>query len=57
MPFPLVYSIEAYFTSTGIEDVRTATQRDAAAYNLAGQRVGENHQGLVIIGGKKYIRK
>jgi hypothetical protein len=42
---------------TGIEDVRTATQRDAAAYNLAGQRVGENHQGLVIIGGKKYIRK
>ena len=42
---------------TGIESVRTATQRDAAAYNLAGQRVGEGHKGLVIVAGKKYIRK
>ena len=59
IPIYLTYHFSGVYqkADTGIEDVRTATQRDATAYNLAGQRVGENHQGLVIVGGKKYIRK
>ena len=43
---------------TGIQTVRTADNvENDAAYNLAGQRVGENHKGLVIKNGKKYFVK
>ena len=34
-----------------------ATNRNEAAYNLAGQRVAEGYKGLVISGGKKFIKK
>ncbi len=30
---------------------------DSPIYNLAGQRVSGNYHGIVIIGGKKYVKK
>lgn len=51
---------EADGTATGIVvpfkpyDVST---KNAPAYNLAGQRVGKDYKGVVIINGKKVIRK
>jgi len=42
----------------GIESVKTAAVKaDAAAYNLAGQKVAADYKGLVIVDGKKMIRK
>lgn len=43
-------------TSDGIETV-TVTTTQGPAYNLAGQKVGDNYRGIVIQGGKKTIRK
>lgn len=43
---------------TGIEDVRSQmsdVRNSSAAYNLQGQRVGEDYKGLVIKNGKKTI--
>lgn len=42
---------------TGINAVQTAERKDAPAYNLAGQRVGKDYKGVVIVDGKKYIKK
>lgn len=46
-------------TGTGIQNVRFQNQNDedAPAYNIAGQRVGNNYRGIVIKGGKKTILK
>ena len=43
--------------TTGITEVNTekATDANAPAYNLAGQRVNRNAKGIVIVNGKKYI--
>lgn len=45
--------------STGIENIHTntATTEKRHAYNLAGQRVGDDARGLVIINGRLVIRK
>ena len=42
---------------TGITEVKSNGNGEAAIYNLAGQRVTANHKGLVINNGKKYIIK
>lgn len=42
---------------TGIEAVAVDAAVDAPAYNLAGQRVGKSYKGVVIVNGKKVIRK
>ena len=45
-------------TATGVEEVRFAPAvQDAPAYNVMGQRVDANYKGIVIVGGKKMIRK
>lgn len=41
---------------TAISNVAITTTENAAIYNLAGQRVGANAKGLVIINGKKVIK-
>ena len=61
MPWPIHYGIVGDYqkleTSAveGITEV-APTDADASAYNLAGQRLGADAKGLVIIGGKKVIR-
>ena len=49
----------AEFTPAGISAVTTenGTEADANVYNVAGQRVGKAFKGLVIVGGKKVIRR
>lgn len=42
---------------TGIETVRQSQQQDGVMYNLQGQRVGQNHKGLFIMNGRKYVVK
>ncbi len=54
-----IYKIEAIKDpTTGINSaVVEVESADAPAYNLAGQKVGENAKGIIIQNGKKYIRK
>ena len=42
-------------STTGIQGVQ-AEKADAAAYNLAGQKVSENYKGVVIKNGKKVVK-
>lgn len=43
--------------ATGINAVSAQKANDAVRYNLAGQRVGKDYKGLVIMNGKKFINK
>lgn len=53
-----IYEIAAIGGPTGINSaVVEVESADAPAYNLAGQKVGENAKGIIIQNGKKYIRK
>ena len=55
MPFGVVSTFST--TSTGINGVYTSTKlNDGKMYNLAGQRVGDDYKGIVIVNGKKYIK-
>ncbi|WP_051220220.1 YncE family protein [Prevotella sp. AGR2160] len=42
--------------STGINKVTTTSNANDAMYNLTGQRVGNDYHGVVIRGGKKYVK-
>lgn len=45
-------------TPTGINAVETDEKNaDEPAYNIAGQRVGKDYRGIVIVKGRKYIRR
>jgi hypothetical protein len=54
MPFQIVSTFPGN-KETAVETVKVAEQKDAPAYNLAGQRTGSGYKGLVIKGGKKYF--
>ncbi|MBQ6191240.1 MAG: hypothetical protein IJK51_02950 [Bacteroidaceae bacterium] len=41
----------------GIESLTPTLSEGEGAYNLAGQKVGKDYKGIVIQGGKKYLRK
>lgn len=45
--------------STGISNItkNNAVNSDGKMYNLSGQQVGDNYKGIVIINGKKVLRK
>lgn len=43
--------------TTGISDINAAESAPKAAYNLNGSRVSDSYKGIVIINGKKVIRK
>ena len=46
-----------YDTETGLKDLKDLKDTKDLNYNLAGQRVGKNHKGIVIAGGRKELRK
>ena len=46
-----------YLIESGIRAVRQTKKTDGYFYNLAGQRVGSDYQGIVIVDGKKYMNK
>ena len=64
MPFPIHYEfVGNYQKVTGVENVNANVNVNDnhnpdvnQAYNLMGQRVGDNAKGVVIIGGKKVIK-
>lgn len=60
MPFGIVSVFSG--ATTSINDITTTPHQHinatpAAQYNLAGQRVDNNYKGIVIVNGKKYLRK
>jgi len=57
--FTLYLTKKAAEEATAISHVSTETFRvsDGKIYNIAGQRVDEDYKGIVIMNGKKYIRK
>lgn len=55
-----VYVMFSDGTTTAIDNVfsdDTQISADAPRYNLAGQRVGKDYKGVVIVKGKKFIQK
>jgi len=44
-------------TTTGVNTINAKTTTNDVIYNIQGQRVGANYKGLVIVNGKKMIRK
>ena len=60
MPFGIVSVFSD--ATTSIDDITTTPSHDlnttpSQQYNLAGQRVDNNYKGIVIVNGKKYLRK
>lgn len=55
MPFGIVSVFGG--SETAINGVQASQPTDNKAYNLAGQRVGDDYKGIVIVNGKKYLRK
>ncbi len=55
MPF----AIESKFDtqSTGITSIKNNSMNDGKMYNLQGQEVSESYKGIVIVNGKKYLKK
>lgn len=51
------YSLRGNGGTTGIAAPQTAAATKQAAYNLQGQRVGDDYKGIVIVGGRKVLRK
>lgn len=44
-------------TTTGVNTINAKTKTNDVIYNIQGQRVGANYKGLVIVNGKKMMRK
>ena len=60
MPFGIVSVFSG--ATTSIDDITTTPSHNlnttsSQQYNLAGQRVDNNYKGIVIVNGKKYLRK
>lgn len=60
MPFGIVSVFSG--ATTSINNITTTPSHDlnttpSQQYNLAGQRVDNNYKGIVIVNGKKYLRK
>ena len=43
--------------ATNISDINAETTSDAPAYNLAGQRVSQSAKGVIIVNGKKNVKR
>ena len=48
---------EPFDPSTGIATLKTANANNGAIFNLAGQKVGKDFKGIVIINGRKFVVK
>lgn len=55
MPFAIVSKFNA--NATGITSVKSDRVNDGKIYNLNGQVVDEYYKGVVIVNGKKYLKK
>ena len=60
LPVPVSQFANSFFfgTATGIDHMPAAGENaDRAIYNLSGQRVSDSYKGVVIVNGKKVLRK
>ena len=57
MPFGIVSVFSAPATSIEGVNANATAPADGRKYYLAGQRVDNNYKGIVIVNGKKYLRK
>ena len=58
MPFPITSAFKT--NTTGISHVNgnaANVKNDGKMYNLQGQQVGESYKGVVIVNGKKFVKK
>lgn len=55
-PSMQMVKIPSSSTGIGVTDAPRSPSK-ATAYNLAGQPVGDSYKGIVIVGGKKVIRR
>lgn len=55
MPFAIVSKFDTQ--STGITSIKNNRKNDGKMYNLQGQEVSEGYKGIVIVNGKKYLKK
>lgn len=55
MPFAIVSKFDTQ--STGITSIKNNRTNDGKMYNLQGQEVSEGYKGIVIVNGKKYLKK
>ena len=53
---PFVIGDEESETTSISEELR-AKSEESSAYNLSGQRVGKDYKGIVVVNGKKFVRK
>ena len=54
---PIMLSIDGDDDTTAINGITNDTITDNTMYNLAGQRVNANAKGIIIINGKKVIKR
>ena len=52
-----IYTIKVEAGSTGISIVKAQKTQNNVIYNLAGQKVGNDYKGIVIMNGKKFMQK
>lgn len=55
MPFAIVSKFDTQ--PTGITSIKNNRTNDGKMYNLQGQEVSEGYKGIVIVNGKKYLKK
>ena len=53
----IIFADEENNETNSIKAIEKALFMNGAVYNLAGQRVGNDYKGIVIVNGKKYLRK
>lgn len=49
--------IQLQCTSTGIEQIEKEENQDTTLYNIIGQRVNDDYRGIVLMNGKKVIKR
>jgi len=52
-----IYSLKVAPSSSGISTVKAQKTQNNAIYNLAGQKVGNDYKGIVIVNGRKFMQK
>lgn len=52
-----IYTLKVEAGSTGISTVKAQKTQNNVIYNLAGQKVGNDYKGIVIMNGKKFMQK
>lgn len=57
MPFPITSTFNNATNAIDNIEAGKLIVKDGNMYNLNGQRVGSNAKGIVIVNGKKYLRR